>query len=351
MTDSNVGARKERNIRDNLFVVHGVVNSVVKKEMSSIDLAVYDLAKCFDSLWLQEIMNDLYEAGVDNDNFVLLYEENKNNLVAIKTAYGLTDRFTLDKIVMQGTVFGPLKCAVQMDKLGRLSYNRGSPLLLYKKTVEIPPLGMIDDILAMSPCGFSGIQSNSVINSFVESKRLQFGEKKCHKLHIGESTAICPPLAVHDSPMASSEQEKYIGDIIERNGTNSAHFKERIDRGWAIKSEILAILREVPLGHHEIEAGLILRNAMFVNGVLSSMEVRYGIREREIRELEKIDEELLRKIVRTSPKVSLASIYLECSVTPLRYLVMQRRLNYLHHILTRDKSELISRIYLSLIHI
>ncbi len=84
---------------------------------------------------------------------------------------------------------------------------------------------------------------------------------------------------------------------------------------------------------------------MFVNGVLSSMEVRYGIREREIRELEKIDEELIRKIVRTSPKVSLASIYLECSVTPLRYLVMQRRLNYLHHILTRDKSELISRIY------
>ena len=40
------------------------------------------------------------------------------------------------------------------------------------------------------------------------------------------------------------------------------------------------------------------------------MEVRYGIWEREIRELEKIDEELLRKIVRTSPKVSLASIYL-----------------------------------------
>ena len=118
-----------------------------------------------------------------------------------------------------------------------------------------------------------------------------------------------------------------------------------MDKGWAIKAEILAILREIPLGRHEIEAGLLLRNAMFVNGVLNSMEVRYGVTDKDMRELEKIDEELLRQIIKTSPKVPLASIYLECSVTPLRYIVMKRRLNYLHHILTRKKSELISRVY------
>ena len=30
LTDCNVGARKKRNIRDNLFVVNAVINSVVK---------------------------------------------------------------------------------------------------------------------------------------------------------------------------------------------------------------------------------------------------------------------------------------------------------------------------------
>ena len=31
MSDSNVGARKSRNIRDNLFVINGIINSVVQK--------------------------------------------------------------------------------------------------------------------------------------------------------------------------------------------------------------------------------------------------------------------------------------------------------------------------------
>ena len=50
MTDSNVGARKSRNIRDNLFVVNAVVNSSVKKESENVDIKVYDVAKSFDSL-------------------------------------------------------------------------------------------------------------------------------------------------------------------------------------------------------------------------------------------------------------------------------------------------------------
>ena len=201
-----------------MFVVNGVINSSVKNEMGNVDLGIYDLAKCFDSLWLQETMNDVYEAGVKNDNFVLLYEENKENLVAIRTAYGLTDRFTLEKIVMQGTVFGPVKCAVQMDKLGARAYRSGSPLLLYKDTVQVPPLGMIDDLLVMDLCSSSGIITNSVVNSFVESKRLSFGIKKCHKMHVGPPSAVCPPMKVHGQVMEESKREKYVGDIISHTG-------------------------------------------------------------------------------------------------------------------------------------
>ena len=32
MSDSNVGARKDRNIRDNMFVLNGIINSAVNKE-------------------------------------------------------------------------------------------------------------------------------------------------------------------------------------------------------------------------------------------------------------------------------------------------------------------------------
>ena len=98
----------------------------------------------FDSLWLQEVLNDMYETGLQNDNLVLLFEENRKNMVSIKTPYGKTKPILLEEIVMQGTVFGPLQCAVSMDKLGKKAYKSGKPLLKYKNRVYIPPLGMID---------------------------------------------------------------------------------------------------------------------------------------------------------------------------------------------------------------
>ena len=42
MTDSNIGARKKRNIRNHLFILYGIINSVLKGE-SCVDIQIYDL--------------------------------------------------------------------------------------------------------------------------------------------------------------------------------------------------------------------------------------------------------------------------------------------------------------------
>ena len=68
-----------------------------------------------------------------------------------------------------------------MDRLGGLAYKNGKSLLVYKDEVQIPPLGMVDDIIVMAMCGINSIKTNSIINSFVESKKLKFGESKCKK--------------------------------------------------------------------------------------------------------------------------------------------------------------------------
>ena len=43
LTDSNEGARKNRNIRDNLFVLNAIMNSTKKEKESVIDFQVYDI--------------------------------------------------------------------------------------------------------------------------------------------------------------------------------------------------------------------------------------------------------------------------------------------------------------------
>ena len=102
LTHCNVGSRKRRNVRDNLFVINAVMNASKQNSKEALDINVYDVFKCFDSLWLSDCINDLYDAGLKNDKLVLLYESNKTANIAIRTSSGTTDRFSISNAVMQG---------------------------------------------------------------------------------------------------------------------------------------------------------------------------------------------------------------------------------------------------------
>ena len=92
LTDSNVGGRKRRSIRDNIFVINAILNSIKNGNEDSCELTIYDIEKCFDALWVQECINTLFENKFQNDKLVLLYEETKNARIAIKLSTGITNR-------------------------------------------------------------------------------------------------------------------------------------------------------------------------------------------------------------------------------------------------------------------
>ena len=81
MSNFNIGACKNRNIRDHLFVVYGIINSVLNGESDPVDIQIYDYKQCFDSLWLEECLNDMYEGGMKDNKLNLLH--NANSLVNI----------------------------------------------------------------------------------------------------------------------------------------------------------------------------------------------------------------------------------------------------------------------------
>ena len=122
MSDSNVGARRKRNIRDNLFVTYGVLHYVIEKNIN-IEVTLYDISQCFDSQWFQETMNDMWDVGLEDDCFALMAKMNETVNIAIKTSVGETKRFQLQQIEQQGTCNGPIKCSVQIDSIGRDYYE------------------------------------------------------------------------------------------------------------------------------------------------------------------------------------------------------------------------------------
>ena len=108
-------------------------------------------------------MNDLFDANLKNDNLPLVYLMNKENKVAIKTPFGKTERELVERIICQGEVFSPIICSVHVGTIGKQCINSNSNLYTYRKEisissvpmvkgVKISPLGMVDDIAAVSLC-------------------------------------------------------------------------------------------------------------------------------------------------------------------------------------------------------
>ena len=210
MSNSNIGARKGRNVKDHLFLIYGIINSVIRGNEPSIDIQIYDLEKAFDALWLEDCMIYAFDTlgkGNRDDKIALLYESNKKNLVAVNTAVGLTKRICIEKIVQQGGTWGPCLCSNSVDTLGKKIRDRGVPSYMYKNTVRVLPLAMVDDINAISRCGIESVSLNTFVNPQIELKKLRFhvpdqeGKSKCHKMYIGGNMNTCPELKVHGTVM------------------------------------------------------------------------------------------------------------------------------------------------------
>ena len=309
------------------------------------DVQVFDVEKCFDSLWVQECINTLYENGFKNDKLVLLYEETKNAKIAIKTPNGTTTRKDIKNIIMQGTVFGSLICTSVMDKLAKIFYKNPELVYKYKNKVEVPVLGMVDDVLCVTKCSTKTLVSNATINSFMELNKLTLSADKCSKIHVGKKSMHCPQLKVHEKQMKDSQKEKYLGDILNDKGNIKDTIENRIAKAWSYVSEIGAILNEFPFGNKRIQVGLMLREAMFLNGVLHSCEAWHGVGAAQIAQIELVDHHLMRTILDSSSKIAIEFLYLETGALPVKYVITSRRLNYLKHIHMLEDHELVRRIY------
>ena len=127
----------------------------------------------------------------------------------------------------------------------------------------------------------------------MERKKLKLSGTKCNKMHLGKTTTNCPSLKVHSDNMNTSNQEKYLGDILTNDGKLNKTIEERKAKGFGLSSQIIAILSEVPLGTYKVQIGLHLRQAMLLNGMLFKSEAWHCLNDSQIKQLELVD---IRKI-------------------------------------------------------
>ena len=166
---------------------------------------------------------------------------------------------------MQGSVWGPLKCSVHMDGIGKKSENNAENVLKYKNSVSVPALAMIDDVVAFAKCGQDSLKTNTYINAKIEMKKLECGVTKCKKIHFGKENVLCPDLEVHGEKIDESDCEKYLGNLLASEGMNKKNINAKVSKGIGMVSQTMNILNQVSLGSF-----YVLRNCSFIERISSN---------------------------------------------------------------------------------
>ena len=81
---------------------------------------------------------------------------------------------------------------------------------------------------------------------------------KNDKTGISEIENICENKKVMEEPI----KEKYLGDLIPREGKNFKNIKARVKKGTGIVEKIMTMLEGIPFGKYYFEIAMILRNSL-----------------------------------------------------------------------------------------
>ena len=239
---------------------------------------------------------------------------------------------------------------------------------MYRDSVGIPPLTMVDDCISISKCGTETVEVNAYLNAKTNVKKLQYGETKCVKLHVGQKSEICPEIKINTwkvkkvknlltaqyemsdeigelHSLTEANQQKYLGDILSSNSQNIKNIEERKRKGLGIIQQIKNILEEGFFGAHHFEAALLLRESLFLNSILLNSEAWVNLNKKELNELTVVDNMLLRTIWNCSASTSVPMMFLDLGCVPINVCIMKRRIMFLHYILQQPEQSLLYKCF------
>ena len=210
---------------------------------------------------------------------------------------------------------------------------------------------MIDDLLGIAPCGLESLALNTFINTHIELKKLKFhtpgldGKTKCHKIHVGKKSILCPTLLVHNTVMPAVHSDSYLGDIICGDGSNKQNIASRVTKGHGRIAQIMSMIEKLSLGKHYFRIALLLRDTIFLSAILTNAEVWYRLTESEIAELEMLDKTLLKRIFSVPNTTPSAALYLETGCMRIRTIIKARRVNFLQYLTKLSEEEMLPKLF------
>ena len=284
-------------------------------------------------------------------------------------AQWLTDRQVIYNCVLQGDTWGSILASVQVDDIGKECVAEGHTYL-YKELLPVGFLGLVDDIIGVTEAGLAAQKMNAFINIKTAEKKLQFGPTKCKSMLVGKNVqnVINSDLFVDEWSVKYEEniqtgeaelveqycgptiieeitEQKYLGFVLSNTGDNMANINVLKKKSIGVIKSTLNKLNSLNLKKYFFECALILMNVMVRGSILYACEMYYDLKEKELRQIERIEEGYLRQIFKTSRGCPITELYLSIGQHPARFEIQKMRLLYLKKILHEDEDSQLLKFF------
>ena len=198
---------------------------------------------------------------------------------------------------------------------------------------------------------------------------LQFGKLKCVKMHVGKkfNPDICIDCKVDiwsdevlkekdgklytedkfvgNETMENVHDKKYLGEIISFDMKNKKNIKEKTNKAVGIANKISTALIERPYGRHHFKAAKLLRESLLIGSMLNNSESWINLTNSDLEALEKPDTITQRNILGNKGNPSKVFMCLELGIIPVKFVIMEKRLNFLKYILEESMTSMLRQVY------
>ena len=302
-----------------------------------------DAEKCFDKLWLDDGVYELWRCGTDVRDCMMIKRLNEKAEVVVRTPVGDTESFTLENIVRQGTVYGPQICIASMDKVNIIGKD---VVTYYGPELPIRAGVFVDDV---NGAGEVEVANNVIYNCSIleDRKKMTFSVKngKTEYMVIGSMRSEIQSVTsrVKSGGIERVKEHIALGTWYDESGEYGINTRKKKEK---LPFMIHTTRREANpqnVGVYAIDARLKLAETVVILSVLYNAEAFPTHKDSEIKDLEQLQLSILVGILEVPSSTPYYPLLLETGWWTMRARLGYRKLMLYHNIRKSDDRRTIKK--------
>ena len=337
-----MGGVQKRSPTDNQFITFSIIerNTYLNKPTY---IFYADAEKCFDKMWLEDAIIELWMHGTNIRDAVMIKKLNEEAKIIIHTPVGDTEEIICQNIVRQGTVYGPQLCGVSMARVNGIGRD---VVTMYGPNLIIRSTQFVDDV---SSAGSPRAISNTIYNCSLleDTKKMTFNNKNGKT----EYTIVHPSKqaemitnGVKNGQIMRVPEHKAVGVWIDERGTYMVNIEKNLKRMPHMVATVKAEASAGNMGRLAVQARLKLVNAVVTLSLLYGVENIPRLNDNEVQKLESMQHQILTRVLEVPISTPYVGLLMETGMWTMKARIDYRKLMLFHNIKNSEDGRIIKQI-------